>query len=70
MIELKAIRGLAVDGVSGGEIERVKEHLERAQNLEAGFEATVPWVDVTIGGQVQKPGRHTVPLGTNLYSAV
>ena len=28
LIELKAMRGLAVDGVSEGEIERVKEHLE------------------------------------------
>ena len=70
LIELKALRALAVNGVSNDEVERVKEHLARTQKLEGDLDADARWLRVTIGGQVRKAGVYHLPWGATLWAAI
>ncbi|MFT6178064.1 MAG: tetratricopeptide (TPR) repeat protein [Akkermansiaceae bacterium] len=68
--ELFSIRELCGDGIKKDEIPRIKEHFAKLVELEEGLKVEVPWIDITVGGQVKKPGVLTLYPGVTLYHAI
>lgn len=68
--KLAEIAALTADEIAASEVAAMKQLLEEAQAFEEDLEKKVPWIQVTIGGQVRRPGKLTLPSGSTLREGI
>ncbi len=68
--ELEALDGILAGGIEKKEIPELKKRLLKLKDLDRAATDLRPLVDVTIGGQVRKPGRYSLVVGATLGKAL
>ena len=70
MTELLAIEALVDGGIADSEIAELKKLMASLTSLEGEMKLENAWIEITVGGQVNEPGRKLLPIGSTLYEAV
>lgn len=68
--KLAELTALTKNGIQADEIPGVKRSLGELEELEHEFRIQMPWVEVTVGGQVRQPGVKALPKGLTLQGII
>lgn len=68
--KLTEISALAENGIEETEVVSLKSLLSESQELEKEMRGKIPVIQVTVAGQVRKPGQLTLNTGSSLRGAI
>lgn len=68
--KLAEVRALASDELDEVKVAAMKRLLEEVEALEEELRVKIPWIQVTVGGQVRRGGRLSLESGSTLLGAI